>query len=139
MVNDDVLLVHTTQSVSLMIFHLAIAKTETHVAKNNVAGLDSEWIVCHTDAVAWSRLAGNGHIALHDGKFGFEEDGSRHIEHDSADALLFDSPTQCADRTIVSKRSDMLYSTATSTCDVAPETFRTGEGWCLLSRYSRSW
>ena len=69
MVHNDVLLIHASESVTLMVCHLAVAKTETHITKNDIACLNRKGIVCYTDAVTRRRLSCNGHITLRESQF----------------------------------------------------------------------
>jgi hypothetical protein len=61
MVHYNIMAPAASQSVALMVIHLAITQTETHVA-NNIVRTHGNRIVCQTDAIARSCLTCNGGV-----------------------------------------------------------------------------
>jgi hypothetical protein len=51
MIHYDIMAPATSQSVALMMIHLAITQSETHVA-NDIVRTDGNRIVCQTDTIA---------------------------------------------------------------------------------------
>ena len=133
-VDDDVRLVEASESVpsvSTIHLHVLVAQTEAHVAHNHIVGLDLHGIVGHADAVAWSGLAGDGHVALADVERGFEVDGARHIEDDGLGSVLVQCPAQRPFSGIV-QVGHMIDFSAPATGHIAAKTLGTREGGCLL-------
>ena len=63
-VDDDVVMVAGSQSVALVVGHLAVAQSEAHEADDDVVCRDDEGIVGHADAVAGRRLSQERLVAL---------------------------------------------------------------------------
>jgi hypothetical protein len=62
MVNHPVLLVEAAKAVptiGTVFLHILVAKTEAHVANNDIVSLYGTWIVGDADAIAWGCLSGN--------------------------------------------------------------------------------
>ena len=67
MVDDDVRLVHGSQSVpavSTVFGDVGVAQAEAKVAQDDIVGVNREGIVGDTDAHSRGTLSGDGHIAL---------------------------------------------------------------------------
>ena len=64
MVDHHITVAASTESVSLMMRHLPVAKTETHETHNHIVGLNEKGIVGYTDSIAGSCLTGNGDIGI---------------------------------------------------------------------------
>jgi hypothetical protein len=62
-VYDNVFLVHSAESVTLVLVYVAVTYTEAEIADDDVVGTDLKRIVGDADAVARCRLSGYGHIA----------------------------------------------------------------------------
>ena len=124
-------MIHGTQSVALMVCYLALAQAEAHIAHYYVVGIDGEWVVCHADAIAGSRLSCNGDIAGVYRQCRFQEDGARHLEHYNAFARLIQGPAQ---RTLtrVVEVGDIIHLAASAAGDVASVAFSTREGRLFL-------
>ena len=68
-VHDDVVVVHRTETVTLMISNKLIAQTETHITEDDVVAGDDKRMIGYADAVARSCLSGNGDITVLDLQF----------------------------------------------------------------------
>ena len=89
----------------------------------------SERIVGHADAVAGSRLSGDGEVAVADCQGRSKEDGARNVEDDGAPALLLDGPAECALLAIVGKAGDVIDSPSASACSISAISFGARECW----------
>jgi len=79
-VNDDVLAETAPQGIPFLLG--GIAHPEPEIADNDVVGIDENRIVAQGDAVAGSRLAGDGDIPFGDLKCRFELYGSGDLKKD---------------------------------------------------------
>ena len=84
MVNDDILLVHTSESVSLMVGDIAVAESEAHVSYDDIARRDAEWIVGYANAVARSCLPEYGDVAVLQPQLACQVDSAGDIEDNGA-------------------------------------------------------
>ena len=74
MVDDDVLTATASQTITLMMSHLTISQSKTHVA-NDVVGSNGYRVVCQTDSIAGSRLSCHRRV-WREPQRRFQEDGS---------------------------------------------------------------
>ena len=131
MVDDDVVVVHRTEAVAFMVGNIFIAQAETHITDDDVVAIQRNGIVGYADAVAGSRLSGNGDVAF-DGKGPLQMDSAGNVEDNGPETTPFASIAERALLTIVFKGSHVIDCSCTSTCGKASETFSTRE-----SRYLR--
>ena len=139
-VYDDVLLVHSAESVALVCIDVAVAHAEAEIAYYDVVGTYLKRIVGDADAVAGGCLSGYGDVAAVQLELRCEVDGSRHVEDYGALAALAAGPAERTFGVCVFKCGDVIYGTAASAGGVAAETFGTGEsGQFLVCVCSHSW
>ena len=98
MVDDDVVMVRGTQSVTFVGFGIAlqgdITQSEAHEADDDIVGSDGKGIICHADTITRCRLSGNGQIAVLYLQLTLQMDGATLVENDGACAFLPDGPAQ---------------------------------------------
>ena len=133
MVDNDVYKIHATQAIALVISHISISQTETHITDNHIVSTDGERIIGHTDTIAGSRLSGQSDITVSNAERTFQMNGSRHIENNGTRAALIQTPTQrtltrCSIAfVIVFERVHHINFTTTTTGSVTTKTFCTGK------------
>ena len=128
MVDNDVVFVHCTETVSLVMFNIFIAQAEAHETDDNVVGCYDKRIVGHTNTITWSRLSGNGDIVVLELHFLVQMDGAGYIEDDGTFSFLVDGITQGTWLVVVVEGCDVIDLTASSACGVHSEAFSAGEG-----------
>ena len=111
-VQNDVLLVASPDGVVLGRF--LVAHSEADEADDDVVGADIGRIVLEADAVAGSRLARNGHIAILDAELRLQFDSARHVEDYDAGAACRQSLSQRTGAAVVQIGHVDNFSTSTA-------------------------
>ena len=123
MVNDDVVVVHRSQTVTLMIGNKLIAQAETHITEDDIVAGDDKRMIGYADAVARSCLSGNGDITVLDLQFRGQVDRSRHIKDNRSRTFLIQSIAKRTRLVVVLNGRHMINLTATTAGSVHSETF----------------
>ena len=130
-VDDDVVMVHRTQSVAFVVGHILVAQSEAHVAHDDVVAAHRYGIVGHADAVAGRRLSQERLVAL-DGQSARQVDGAADVEDDDACGVALHGLAQRAVATVVGQRRHVVNAAAASAGGVHAEALGAGKcGKCL--------
>jgi hypothetical protein len=63
MVDDDVFLIHASQTITFMISYIGVAQAKTHKADDDVARVDGEGVIGDADTITRCCLSGDGNVA----------------------------------------------------------------------------
>ena len=112
-VNHDVTNRITAERI-LTIPYMGITTAETHVANDDIMGINLERFTRNHHALTWSSLSGDGDIRSTDDDWSLQYNISRYVEDDDAGTTLFASPTEGTRTSIIEiGHSQDLATTAT--------------------------
>ena len=101
MVHYDILTIHRSKSVALVLVHMTIATTETQKAKNNIVRIYREGVISNTNAITGGCLSGNCYITFLQLQSTLQEYRTADIKHDGSDSTLVASPSEGAFRSVI--------------------------------------